>query len=196
MPDRVAAGSFVGFFSIMAAGPSPVHGGTVVLQDILGGGTGGRRGLEGMDAVDTYVSNCGLLSAEVCETLYPWRVERTELIPDSGGKGTYRGGLGLRRVYRALATQPTVLYIDQTNPAFAPHGLVGGLPGRPARMVLRQDGRTRRVPTKTTLTLRAGTEVVVETAGGGGWGAPKEREPGRLAADIRDGIVGRRGAEA
>ena len=75
--------------------------GVVVLQDILGGGTGGRRGLDGMNAVDTYVSNCGLLSAEVCETLYPWRVERTELIPDSAGAGRFRGGLGLRRTYRA-----------------------------------------------------------------------------------------------
>ena len=193
-PERLAAGSFCGFFSIMAAGPSPLRGTTVVLQDILGGGTGGRHGLDGMDAVDTYVSNCGLLSAEVCETLYPWRVERTELIPDSAGAGTSRGGFGLRRVYRALAAQPTVLYIDQTNPAFAPVGLLGGRAGRPARMVLRVDGRARRVPTKTTLTVPEGAEIVVETAGGGGWGQPRERDPAALERDIRDGLVTRSGA--
>ncbi|HXF36234.1 MAG TPA: hydantoinase B/oxoprolinase family protein [Actinomycetota bacterium] len=196
VPERVAAGGFVGFFSIMAAGPSPRHGGTVVLQDILGGGTGGRRGLDGLDAVDTYVSNCGLLSAEVCETLYPWRVERTELIPDSGGPGAFRGGLGLRRTYRALADQQTVLYIDQTDPAFAPHGLLGGLPGRPAAIRLREGGRARRIPTKTTLLVRAGAEVVVETAGGGGWGRPEERDRELLARDLADGVVTPRGALA
>lgn len=196
VPERVSAGGFVGFFSLMAAGPSPLDGRTVVLQDILGGGTGGRRGLDGMDAVDTYVSNCGLLSAEVCETLYPWRIERTELIADSGGPGRFRGGLGLRRAYRALETQPSVLYIDQTNPAFAPHGLLGGHPGRSSRIFLRVDGRARRVPTKTTLTVPAGGDVVVETAGGGGWGPPSERDPDALAADVRDGVVTARGSKA
>lgn len=196
VPERVSAGGFVGFFSLMAAGPSPLDGRTVVLQDILGGGTGGRRGLDGMDAVDTYVSNCGLLSAEVCETLYPWRIERTELIADSGGPGRFRGGLGLRRAYRALETQPSVLYIDQTKPAFAPHGLLGGHPGRSSRIFLRVDGRARRVPTKTTLTVPAGGDVVVETAGGGGWGPPSERDPDALAADVRDGVVTARGSKA
>jgi N-methylhydantoinase B len=188
-PERVAAGSFCGFFSIMAAGPSPLRGETVVLQDILGGGTGGRRGLDGMDAVDTYVSNCGLLSAEICETLYPWRVERTELIPDSAGAGTSRGGFGLRRVYRALASQSTVLYIDQTDPAFAPPGLLGGRPGRPSRLSLRLGRGTRRIPTKTTLTVPEGAEIAVETAGGGGWGPPRGRPAEALEADVRDGLV-------
>jgi len=195
LPERVAAGTFVGFFSIMAAGPSPLHGRTVVLQDILGGGTGGRLGLDGLDAVDTYVSNCGLLSAEVCETLYPWRVEETELIADSGGPGRYRGGLGLRRTYRALADQQTVLYIDQTNPTFAPHGLAGGKRGAPSRMRVRMDGR-RKVPTKRTLSVPAGGEITVETAGGGGWGRPSERDPVALAEDLRDGVITRTGAAA
>lgn len=195
-PERVAGGSFVGFFSIMAAGPSPLHGRTVVLQDVVGGGTGGRRGLDGMDAVDTYASNCALLSAEVCETLYPWRIERSELIPDSGGPGTFRGGSGLRRVYRALATQESVLYIDQTIPDFAPQGVAGGHTGRPARLSLRRRGRTRRIPTKTTMHVPEGSEVVVETAGGGGWGSPADRSCELLVADLRDGVVTRRGGRA
>jgi N-methylhydantoinase B len=191
MPERVAAGSFVGFFSIMAAGRSPVHGGTVVLQDILGGGGGGRRGADGLDAIDTHVSNCGLLPAEVCESLYPWRIERSELVDGSGGDGTFRGGLGIRRVYRALETQPTVLYVDQTNPAFAPAGLEGGGHGRASSITLRVDGRRRRLRTKTTLDVPSGAEVVVETAGGGGWGSPELRDPEAVRRDRRDGVVPR-----
>jgi N-methylhydantoinase B len=192
VPERVAAGGFVGFFSIMAAGPSPLDGRTVVLQDVVGGGTGGRRGLDGIDAVDTYASNCALLSAEVCETLYPWRIERSELIAGSGGDGTFRGGLGLRRIYRALAGQESVLYVDQSNPEFAPTGLAGGRPGAPSRLALRVDGRRRRVPTKTTVFVPEDAEVIVETSGGGGWGPPAERDPERVRADRRDGVIGRR----
>jgi N-methylhydantoinase B len=194
VPDRVAGGSFVGFFSIMAAGRSPVHGGTVVLQDILGGGGGGRRGIDGLDAIDTHVSNCALLPAEVCETLYPWRIERSELVGGSGGPGTFRGGLGIRRVYRALERQPTVLYVDQTNPAFAPAGVEGGRSGRPSSISLRVGGRRRRLPTKTTLEVPEGAEVVVETAGGGGWGPPAARDPDAVRRDVRDGLVSRRDA--
>src|SRR5919197_1388253 len=102
--------------------------------------------------------------------------------------------LGRRRVYRALTAQPTVLYIDQTNPAFAPVGLLGGRAGRPARMVLRVDGRARRVPTKTTLTVPEGAGGVAETAGGGGWGQARERDPVALERDVRDGLVTRSGA--
>jgi N-methylhydantoinase B len=193
VPDRVNAGSFVGFFSLMAAGPSPIHGRTVVLQDILGGGMGARRGLDGLDAVDTHVSNCGLLSAEVCETLYPWRIERSELIPDSGGEGQYRGGLGIRRTYRALVGQDSVLYIDQTDPRFAPQGLAGGRAGAGARLAV-SFGRRRRTPTKATLFVPAGGTITVETAGGGGWGAPARRDPEALALDVRDRMVTRRGA--
>jgi N-methylhydantoinase B len=194
VPDRVAGGSFVGFFSIMAAGRSPVHGGTVVLQDILGGGGGGRRGIDGLDAIDTHVSNCALLPAEVCETLYPWRIERSELVRGSGGPGTFRGGLGIRRVYRALERQPTVLYVDQTNPAFAPAGVEGGRSGRPSSISLRVGGRRRRLPTKTTLEVPEGAEVIVETAGGGGWGPPAARDPDAVRRDARDGLVSRRDA--
>lgn len=166
----------------------------MVLQDILGGGTGGRRGLDGMDAVDTYVSNCGLLSAEVCETLYPWRVERTELVPGSGGAGRFRGGLGLLRTYRALADQRTVLYLDQTDPRFAPRGLAGGRPGAPATLDVRSGGRRRRVPTKATAFMPEGAEVTVQTAGGGGWGRPSERDREALEEDVRDGVITRTAA--
>jgi N-methylhydantoinase B len=177
----------------MAAGPSPIHRRTVVLQDILGGGMGARRGLDGLDAVDTHVSNCGLLSAEVCETLYSWRVERTELIPDSGGEGRYRGGLGIRRTYRALVGQDAVLYIDQTDPRFAPPGLAGGRAGAGARLAVSFD-RRRWTPTKATLFVPEGGTITVETAGGGGWGVPARRDPEALALDVRDGMVTRRGA--
>jgi N-methylhydantoinase B len=97
-------------------------------------------------------------------------------------------------VYRALERQPTVLYVDQTNPAFAPAGVEGGRSGRPSSISLRVGGRRRRLPTKTTLEVPEGAEVVVETAGGGGWGPPAARDPDAVRRDVRDGLVSRRDA--
>ncbi len=123
-PDRVpVAGHFVGFFSLMAVGPSPRDGRPVVLQDVVGGGTGAHAGGPGLDGVDTHLSNVGLLPAEVCETEYPWRLVRSELLPRSAGRGRWRGGLGVRRTYEVLGSSPAgrpVLRAD--GPALAAVG--------------------------------------------------------------------------
>jgi N-methylhydantoinase B len=184
-PELAIAGHFVGFFSIMAVGPSPRTGRPVVIQDVVGGGTGAhgpRRapdghqapGGDGLDGVDTHLSNVGLLPAEVCETEYPWRLLRSELIAGSEGPGRWRGGRGLRRVYEVLAApQAVVLYCEQTNPRFRPWGGDGGGDGTPTRLVVRDPaGRRIRMPSKGTITLQSGSTVTIETGGGGGYGPP------------------------
>jgi N-methylhydantoinase B len=174
-PDRVAvAGHFVGFFSLMAVGPSPRDGRPVVLQDVVGGGTGAHAGGPGLDAVDTHLSNVGLLPAEVCETEYPWRLVRSELLPGSAGRGRWSGGLGIRRTYEVLETaQDVVLYCEQTDPRWRPWGAAGGTDGDVTRLLVRDpDGRRMRVPAKGTVRLESGSTVTIETGGGGGYGPP------------------------
>jgi N-methylhydantoinase B len=201
-PEAVPlAGHFVGFFSLMAVGPSPRTGRPVVLQDVVGGGTGAhgprrlpqgawQEGGDGLDGVDTHLSNVGLLPAEVCELEYPWRLWRSELVAGSGGRGRWRGGRGIRRVYEALAgPQPVVLYCEQTDPRFRPWGAVGGGDGRPTRLrVLDPRGRSIRVAAKGTVVVSAGTRIVVETGGGGGWGSPARQ--GGVRRGGRDGERG------
>jgi N-methylhydantoinase B len=180
-PDLEVGASFVGFFSLMAEGRSPKTGRPVVIQDVVGGGTGGhgprddRPGDDGLDAVDTYMSNVALLPAEVCETEYPWRLVRSELVTGSGGRGRWDGGRGLRRTYEVLGERPqrVVLYCEQTDPAFRPRGASGGGDGTPTRLDVR-DPRGRRIPvrSKATVTLEPGSRVTITTGGGGGWGAP------------------------
>lgn len=180
-PDRRVASSFVGFFSIMAEGRSPKTGRSVVMQDVVGGGTGahGSRGDRspgpGIDAVDTYMSNVALLPAEVCETEYPWRLLRSELVEGSQGRGSSDGGRGIRRTYQVIGETPqrVVLYCEQTNPAFRPRGAAGGGDGTPTRMEVRDPaGRRIAVRAKATLTLIPGSTVTITTGGGGGWGPP------------------------
>lgn len=166
------AGHFVGFFSLMAVGPSPRDGRPVVFQDVVGGGTGAHADGPGLDAVDTHLSNVGLLSAEVCETEYSWRLVRSELLPGSGGRGRWEGGRGVRRTYEVLAApQPVVLYCEQTDPRWRPWGAGGGADGAVTRLVVRDGaGRRLRAPTKGTITLEPGSTVTIETGGGGGYG--------------------------
>jgi N-methylhydantoinase B len=184
-PEIAVAGHFVGFFSLMAEGPSPRTGRPTVLQDVVGGGTGahgprryvdGHRtaGGDGLDAVDTHLSNVGLLSAEVCEVEYPWRLVRSELIRGSGGLGRWVGGRGIRRTYEVLAVaQRVVLYCEQTEPRFRPWGGGGGQDGTATRLIVRDPaGRRLRVPSKGTFTLAVGSTVTIETGGGGGFGMP------------------------
>ena len=75
-----------------------------VISDIIGGGMGGAEGCDGLNAVDSHGGNCAVLSAEIMETLAPVRVLKTELAAGSGGKGAFRGGLGIVRDYECWPT--------------------------------------------------------------------------------------------
>jgi len=161
----------------MAVGPSPRDGRPVVFQDVVGGGTGANAGGPGLDAVDTHLSNVGLLSAEVCETEYPWRLVRSELLPRSSGRGRWDGGRGVRRTYEVLAApQPVVFYCEQTDRRWRPWGAAGGADGTVTRLLVRdRAGRRMRAPTKGTITLEPGSTVTIETGGGGGYGPASDR---------------------
>ena len=103
-----------------------------MLADILGGGGGARRNADGDDGIDPYTSNCAILPAEIAELEYPWLIERTELVDGSGGTGRHRGGMGIRRDYRLLATASDgMFYVEQTDLRFCASGRDGDGPGAP-----------------------------------------------------------------
>jgi N-methylhydantoinase B len=99
VPDRVPAASNGAICGCQFFGPGR-SGDYYAYLETIGGGMGARPTKDGLDGVQTHMSNTSNLPVEALETEYPLRVERYELIPDSGGMGTYRGGLGLRREYR------------------------------------------------------------------------------------------------
>jgi N-methylhydantoinase B len=153
------------------------------ITDILGGGGGATNRGDGMDAIDTHGGNCELLSAEVMERACPIRVLRTELVPDSGGSGQYRGGLAIRRDYELLCDGVIVnAYVQQTDPATAPWGNDGGEPGASARIALDPEGEAVELPCKAMgLNLDAGAVVRLQSSGGGGWGAATKNPENTLA---------------
>ena len=105
-PDRAVASSTVAFFGMNLASISPRTGTPSVMAEVAGGGTGAHGAGDGLDGVDTYMANVGLMPVEVAESSYSVRIRRTELIGGSQGDGEYRGGLGLRRDYEVLGRRP------------------------------------------------------------------------------------------
>ena len=187
-PDRAVASSTVAFFGMNLESWSPRTGTPSVMAEVAGGGTGAHSRGDGLDGVDTYMANVGLMPVEVAESSYSVRIVRTELIAGSQGDGQYRGGLGLRRDYQVLDREATVtLYSEQTDPRFAPRGAAGGTGGRPSRItVLGPDGVPVPVGSKASLVVAPGSVIRIETSGGGGYGDPARRDPALRAADEED----------
>jgi N-methylhydantoinase B len=190
-PEKAVASSTVAFFDVNLGSVSPKTGRASVMMDVVGGGTGGHRYGDGLDGVDTYLSNVILLPTEVAETEYAVRIRRTELVSGSQGRGEHNGGLGIRREYEILDfAQVATVYGEQTNPDFAPRGVLGGGDGSPTRIAIRgPDGRDLGLPHKTTVELQPGSVVLVETSGGGGFGDPSKRGSALRRADHEDGRV-------
>ncbi|WP_395139123.1 hydantoinase B/oxoprolinase family protein [Schlegelella aquatica] len=129
------------------------------------------RGFDGTSVVQTHMTNSRLTDPEVLEFRYPVRLERFEIRAGSGGAGRWRGGDGGTRVVRFLEPMAaSILSNGRQHPAF---GLAGGAAGAPGRnYVLRADGSREDLGHIGSVPMAAGDCFVVETPGGGGYGAP------------------------
>ena len=187
VPDRVVAASNGANGCATFSGTGP-DGRYYVYLETIGGGAGGRAYRDGNDGIQVNVTNTSNLPIEALENEYPLLVERYELVEDSGGPGQYRGGMGLRRVYRGLGH--TLTFSGQgERSVHPPWGLFGGGPGGTGRIrVLHDDGRIDQLAVKpSSLEVPETAAVSVETPGAGGYGPPAQRDAGALDDDLRDG---------
>jgi len=188
--DQAVGSTHAHLSSFSVSGRHPGSGKLYAFFEILGGGWGGTATGDGLDATFGLMANCLDVPIEALELEYPLRVERYELRPDSGGGGRHRGGLGLRREIRYLSGEG---YFTNRSDGqkFPPPGVLGGAAGLPSRhRLVRADGTVVALPSKVTnLGIGAGDLVVMETAGGGGWGPPVARDPDLVLRDVLDGKV-------
>jgi N-methylhydantoinase B len=185
VPGRVPAPGSAAGGSLSSAGRHPASGRWYSQYEILNGGTGARPDGDGVSAMDELVVNVMNTPVEAIETEFPVRVERYELANDSGGAGTFRGGLGVRRQWRILAAESTVnLRMDRFK--FSSPGIFGAKPARASTAVLNPGSSQERALTSKVagLRLKQGDLLSVEFAGGGGWGSPYERDPERVRVDV------------
>ena len=163
VPDRgVAGGMGSSGLALFALGGD-------FLYETHAGGSGASAERDGDAATRIHMSNVMNTPAEVIETEYALRVERHEVRAGSGGAGRRRGGDGLRRVYRVLADEARLTTMVERC-RIAPWGFEGGADGEPSAVWLERDGVRQQLRGKGTVELRRDDVVIVETAGGGGWG--------------------------
>ena len=143
-----------------------------VSYESVKGGFGARPVKDGINAVASTVSNMMNTPIEIIEMSFPLRVQEYSLVPDSGGAGTWRGGLGVRRVWQVLQRQAHAAVCCERT-VTPPFGLDGGKPGAPARLeLIPLNGNARRLTSKGGFIAPAGSLVVIEAPGSGGYGPP------------------------
>jgi N-methylhydantoinase B len=180
VPERVTAAGNGSVYSATFVGSRP-DGALWVYLETIGGGSGARPNKDGLDGVQIHLTNTSNLPAEALEGEYPLTLLRYELVDGSGGAGTFRGGMGLRRVYRAEAE--CRLRVDGSRLKSAPWGLAGGLPGGRGGFVF---GPGVTPFDHGSGVLRPGEVVEIITPGAGGYGPPASRDPAAAAQDIAE----------
>jgi N-methylhydantoinase B len=186
VPDRVSAG--VGNLKVIAYsglrdGRHWVH------MDIHEASYGGRRGKDGLDAVDTLYANTRNNPIEDVESHLPLRVTQYELLEDGGGAGRWRGGLGSVREVEFLDAAGYSLEGDGS--VWAPPGLFGGSAGAPGAVWLNR-GRPDELELPSKFPYRraaAGDRLCLISPCGGGYGDPVERDRDAVARDVSEGYV-------
>ena len=188
-PRTVMAGSQGTSAVITFGGVDYRNGDRFVSYESVKGGFGARPIKDGINAVASTVSNMSNTPIEILEMSFPLRVEEYSLVPDSGGAGTYRGGLGVRRVWRVLQNQAHAAVCCERT-VTPPFGLDGGLPGAAAQLeLIAPRSNARKLTSKGGFLAPAGSLVVVEAPGSGGYGPPLARDRVALSEDLLDGYV-------
>jgi N-methylhydantoinase B len=192
IPDRVIAGHHADLLVASLHGINPKTSEFFIANfGPLGGGWGAKQSEDGIGSTvcindgDTHNS-----PNEQAEVKFPLVVERYAIVPDSGGAGLRRGGVGVERVVRARIPVTMNTQIERAH--CRPWGLEGGLEGTGNQVALRLNGTWKTdFPNAKVLVaaLKAGDAFMIRSGGGGGYGSPLERSLEEIEEDVRQGYV-------
>jgi N-methylhydantoinase B len=168
MPNRIPAASSGTMSNLTVGGIDPRTERPFAYYETIAGGMGARPSADGISGVHTHMTNSLNTPVEALEYAYPFRVRRYSYRPNSGGLGKFRGGDGLIREIELLADAQVTLLSDRRN--FPPYGLAGGEPGASGSAVHISGTRSKPIAAKSSLLVKKGDVISIETPGGGGWG--------------------------
>ncbi len=193
VPERVPAAS-AGLSVMLAFGGRHADGRPFILSELVCGGTGASALADGVDCLQTDGSNSMNQPIEALCLDAPIRIRRFGLRADSGGAGRQRGGLGVVREYEFLADDIRFTFRGERH-FTAARGSAGGADGAMSVATIhRADDRVEPI-SKCVTTVSRGDRLVLETAGGAGYGPARERARDALAADLANGKVSRAAAQ-
>lgn len=176
-PELVPAGSYGSACVYTLGGVHPATGRRFVHYETIGGGGGATARAEGASGIRVHMGNTMNLPIEAIEAALPIRFVAYELVPESAGRGRYRGGAGVRKVIEVLAdnVEASVLGERTLTPA---HGVAGGGQGGVARFTHRRpDSSDVMLAAKSgPHSLKKGERLEMVTAGGGAWGRSSDEQ--------------------
>jgi N-methylhydantoinase B len=172
IPDRIPAAASGTMNNLTIGGIDPRSGEPFAYYETIAGGMGARPTKGGVSGVHTHMTNSLNTPAEALEYAYPVRLRRYSLRPNSGGTGLYCGGDGIVREIEVLTDAQVTLLSDRRSRG--PYGLAGGSDGAKGRtLIIRGNGAEEELPGKTSVRLKRGERVRIESPGGGGWGSAR-----------------------
>src|SRR6202140_4651917 len=170
IPDRIPAAASGTMNNLTIGGIDPRSGEPFAYYETIAGGMGARPTKSGVSGVHTHMTNSLNTPAEALEYAYPVRLRQYSLRSNSGGTGLYRGGDGIVREIEVLTDAQVTLLADRRSRG--PYGLAGGSDGAKGRtLLIRGNGTEEELPGKTSVRLKRGERVRIESPGGGGWGS-------------------------
>ena len=194
MPENVIAGSggtpaTMNVFYGKRNDNSPWH--SVIIR---GGGMGASYKEDG-HYVSIFPANGANTPVEILESDTPLIVEKRELLSDSGGPGKLKGGLGRRVVFRVpdddyAPSGPVNLGIQSGRYRYPAKGLFGGGDGSRAQFLVNNVAGDPYGLTQ----VKSGDIVIMDAAGGGGYGDPVERDAEMVMKDFLNGHISLKGA--
>ena len=193
LPEQIPADS-AGELLVLSLGGKNLSGKPYVVGEFNAGGSGGGPRKDGVDVIETDGSNCMNMPVEALELEAPARVHRMSLRTDSGGVGEFRGGLGCVREIEFLTDNIALTHRGERH-RHAARGSQGGGDGAKAfSKIVRRDGTEEVVNSKLFTMVHSGERLIVETAGGGGYGDPNGRDRQSVQDDLRNRKVSERSA--
>lgn len=190
LPDEVIAGTFGNFSCLTIAGFNPKDGTEFVHFSPYAGGWGGRSFADGNSAMVSLGSGDNFnVPCEVMETKFPGlRARSYRLIEGSAGAGKHRGGFGIAYDYELTIPGEFTVALDRDK--FPPYGLFGGEKGKPSGLVIHPGTEKEKTFARASgVKIPAGTVLSHRTAGGGGYGDPRQRDAGKVLGDVLDGLI-------
>jgi len=195
LPGHIPADS-AGELLVLSLGGKSLDGKPYVVGEFNAGGSGGGPRKDGVDVIETDGSNCMNMPVEALELEAPVRVHRMSLRTDSGGVGEFRGGLGCVREIEFLADDIALTHRGERHRHAARGSQGGGAGAKAFSKIVRRDGSEEVVNSKLFTVVHAGERLIVETAGGGGYGKPNKRNRQAIRDDVSNRKVSQQCANA